>query len=162
MASGSVNWMICLEFGIAVSLDLTSRVWSRVHRPRRSRVRTLAGCCSGLIWPQGAWVGNHLVGEMHTWQISQRGCQYGLKDQRQSAGAILLGAGSCDYSKVHPMWHVTRCACRRAETWVLQGYAHFEVARVKMQSRSRRRRMTPSKLRQIGTRHAMRHVPLSL
>lgn len=36
----------------------------------------------------------------------------------------------------------------------------LEVARVKMGSR--RRRMTPSRLRQIGTRHAMRHVRLSL
>lgn len=94
---------------------------------------------------------------------NQRGCQYGSKDQSQSTAAtLLLGAGSCYYSKVHPMWHVTFCACRRAETWMLQGYAHLDVARVKMQRRGRRRRMTPSKLRHIGTRHAMQHVPLSL
>lgn len=29
------------------------------------------------------------------------------------------------------MWHVIPCACWRAETWELQGYAHLEVTRVK-------------------------------
>lgn len=43
------------------------------------------------------------------------------RTKTQSDAAILLGAGCCDYSQVHPMWHVTPCACRRAETWISAG-----------------------------------------